>query len=341
MAITAFPFDNQDTTEDQYSRLFRELQDSGVVGAPNTTDCKVTADSSGMRVFIQPGAAYLRGVMGISDAIETRNLQPASSATRIDRVVWRMDPAANSATINVIQGTPGGSIPALTRSASGVWEEPLARITVNPGDTTISASAVADDRRFTGGRVRAWSNQLRPDAPRMSDLGYNASTGRWEFWDGSTWGNPAFLPAPPLPMVEKVDADASPITSASWANVPAMPLLTLSLPMPALVQVEYSAWLALNSGAIGDLRAGVSHNGAQPQDLFGGTWGDVLFASAPADGGSSRQHSMTSSAVLPAGDHTFRIRAYRSGSRSCTLSYQRLRVRAMRWEDPRFLVMPR
>ncbi|MEU7570337.1 hypothetical protein [Micromonospora sp. NPDC049240] len=341
MAITAFPFDNQDTTEDQYSKLFRELQDSGVVGSATGTDCKVTADGSGMRVFIQPGSTYLRGVMGISDAVETRTIQPASAAIRVDRVVWRMDPAANTATIAVIQGSPGGGVPALTRTSSGVWEEPLGRITINPGDTSVSLTAVTDDRRFIGGRVRAWSSTLRPDTPRASDLGYNLSTGKWEFWDGSAWGNPAFLAAPPLPMVEKVDPDTTSITATSWSNVSSMPLLTLTLPMPALVQVEYSAWMAINAGASGDLRAGVSHNGAAPQDLFGGTWGDVLFLSAPADGGFSQQHSMASTMVLPAGDHTFRPRAYRSGSRGSTLSYQRLRVRALRWEDPRFLVMPR
>ncbi|MFY1688185.1 hypothetical protein [Plantactinospora sp. WMMB782] len=189
MAFISFPFDNADTTEGQYSRLFRELQDTGVVDAVTGAGFRVWADASGMLAKVDPGSAILRGHMVSSDAVETRAIGAASASERIDRIVLRLDPAANGISIEVLQGTPGDGPPALTQTDVGVYEFALARITVSPGVSNIAADKVTGERQFVGSRVRAWTTATRPASPRVSQLGLNVTTGDWEYWTGSAWAN--------------------------------------------------------------------------------------------------------------------------------------------------------
>jgi hypothetical protein len=63
MAELSWPFENQDTTETEYSRLFTRIQNNGVAGSSTTNDLKVFADSTGMQVKVPAGLAIVRGHM--------------------------------------------------------------------------------------------------------------------------------------------------------------------------------------------------------------------------------------------------------------------------------------
>lgn len=204
MAITSFPFDNQDTTETEFSRLFRELQDSGVADSLGGLAFAVSGDSSGMNVKVQPGFAILRGFAVSSTAVEVLTIQPSATSARTDRVVLRLDPALNSIVLDVKAGTPGSSAPALTQTDTGVYELSLATVLVGANVATISPANVTDTRAYTGARVRVWTTSTRPTAPRMATFGYNSTTRAWEYWTGSGWA-------------------AMTLTSIAWGSVTGKP----------------------------------------------------------------------------------------------------------------------
>lgn len=189
MTISAFPFETQDTTETQFSQLFRELQDSGVADSADGTGLKVTA-GTGLQINIAIGTGILRGFLVDSDAIEPRTVTGPSASSRKDRVIARLDPTANTITFVVVAGTSGSSVPpALVQTSTGIFEISLAVITVNPGDSSFTSGAILDTRQFIGSRVGAWTTALRPAAPRLSRLGLNLDTGTFEFWTGTTWAD--------------------------------------------------------------------------------------------------------------------------------------------------------
>lgn len=188
MTITSYPFDNQTTTETQYSNLFRELQDSGVADSPTGTGFKVGV-GSGLTVNVQAGFAVVRGHAINSTAIEPVTVGAAAASERIDRIILRLDPTANAITITVKAGTPGAGVPALTQTDTGIFELSLALVSVKPGASNILAADILDERAFMGTRNRAWATATRPASPRTGQLGYNTSTQVWEFWNGAAWAN--------------------------------------------------------------------------------------------------------------------------------------------------------
>ncbi|MCS0601092.1 tail fiber domain-containing protein [Streptomyces sp. LP11] len=189
MAITSYPFDDQSVSEGQFSYLFRELQSTGVADQVGGAGFRVVGDSSGMQVKANPGFALVRGFAVQSTDVEILPIDAASTSVRIDRVVLRLDPAANTITLAVVKGSPGGDAPALTQSDTGVYEFPLAQVKVAIGAATITATAVTDERRFTGNTVGGWTTATRPENPRIGRLGLNTSTGAWEYWTGSAWAD--------------------------------------------------------------------------------------------------------------------------------------------------------
>ncbi|MGW2541547.1 tail fiber domain-containing protein [Kitasatospora sp. NPDC001574] len=187
MAITSYPFDGQAASESQFSYLFRELQDSGVAASADSTALRVTADSTGMTVKVAPGFALVRGHAIQSTAVESLTIPAADALSRIDRIVLRLDPAANSIVIAVVKGTPGSGTPALTQTDTGIFEAPLATVAVFASSATIAAAQVTDARQFTGTNLGAWTALTRPASPRLGALGLNRTSGTWEFWNGSAW----------------------------------------------------------------------------------------------------------------------------------------------------------
>lgn len=187
MAQSSFPFQSVDTTETQYSQLFRLLtpRGHGINGVPGDTTLKASANSSGMNVTVTAGQAIVRGHMYISTATETLTIQASESNPRIDTIVLTLDPVANSIVLAVVKGTAAVSpvAPTLTQTDSANYQFPLANVAVSASATTISAGNVTDRREFL---YDAWTTATRP-TPRLGLLGVNTTTNQVEWYNGTAW----------------------------------------------------------------------------------------------------------------------------------------------------------
>ncbi|MEU8835205.1 tail fiber domain-containing protein [Streptomyces sp900116325] len=222
MAITSYPFDSQAVTETDYSRLFREFQSTGVADGVGGTSLYAYADGTGMTVKVNSGFAIVRGHAIYSTATEVLTIAASGTASRVDRVVLKLDPAANSITLAVKTGAAGSTPPALTQTDTGIYEMTLARVTVGANVTSISAASVQGERKFIGNTVGGWTTDTRPDSPRVGRLGFNQSTSAWEFWNGTAWSDMA-------PTVSWSSLTGKPSTFApathshDWADINAKP----------------------------------------------------------------------------------------------------------------------
>ncbi|QMP84570.1 tail protein [Streptomyces phage Endor2] len=225
MAQTSYPFDAQSVNESQYSAYFRELQDNGVIGSSDTSTLKVTSAGTNMTLSVAIGAAIVRGHFYNNDAIASLTIAAADTAARTDRVVLRLDPAANSIVLAVIKGTAGGGTPALTQTDTGIYELCLANVAVGASVTSISAASVTDQRRWVGSRIGSWSTALRPTTPRVGRLGFNTDTLAWEFWNGTAWT--ALAPTVDWNTIQGKPATFPPSThthpAPAWADVTGKP----------------------------------------------------------------------------------------------------------------------
>ena len=157
MAQTAWPFENIDTSETQFSQWARNIGEGVVTG--HGLELEPYGDGSGMVVKVKSGQALVRGhyydnSAEVSVTIATADL----SNPRIDSVVLRLDPTANTCVLAVLTGTPdpSPSAPALTQTDSGVYELHIADVAVAAAATVIQAGDVTDQRlMFT-----AWSADL-------------------------------------------------------------------------------------------------------------------------------------------------------------------------------------
>lgn len=195
MTQTSYPFDNQEVSETQYSELFRNLQDTGVIG---NSALEVTADSSGLNIKVASGQAFVRGHFYESTTTERLTVATGEAAARIDTCVLRLDPGRNLIELALVKGTASvaPTPPALDQTSSGVYELPLADVAVPANAVTIPASAIASRRTFASSRVGRWTTAERPKSPALGRMGFNESTGTWEFYNGSDWAGLASWSAP-------------------------------------------------------------------------------------------------------------------------------------------------
>lgn len=153
MAELSYP--NPAVTQLQHERLMGVAAPSGVFGHP-ADQAVVYAPNSGTReVRIRTNRrAIVQGYGWENDAAEVvKNLAANSSgAARVDLVVLRLNRATWTVTLQVVQGTPGSGAPAVTTgtSSSGVWELPLAEVTVASGATTLAADKVTNRAWYIG-----------------------------------------------------------------------------------------------------------------------------------------------------------------------------------------------
>lgn len=206
MAQSSFPFQAVDTTETQFSQWARHIITngrSGVNGTPAGTELQVTANSSGMQVFVAAGQAMVRGHYYVSTASETLAIGASNSNPRIDSVVLKLDPSANSVVLQVVAGTPAVSpvAPTLTQTDSAVFQFKLADVRVDASVTTIDAGKVTDTREF----IRdVWTTLTRPTGA-AGIVGLNTTTGKMEYHNGTGWTD----------VASAIDADK--ITSGTLA----------------------------------------------------------------------------------------------------------------------------
>lgn len=187
MAQSSFPFENVDTTETQFSQMFRTLN-AGVNGTPAGTELKVSA-GTGLQVSVALGQAMVRGHYYISTATELLTIGTANpSNPRIDTVVLRLDPVANSIVLAVVAGTAAASpvAPTLTQTDAGVFEFPLANVAVAAGAGTVGT--ITDRRVFMGKRLQSVGTSAARDivfpAPVQGDMVWRDDLGVLETYYG-------------------------------------------------------------------------------------------------------------------------------------------------------------
>jgi hypothetical protein len=191
MAEQSFPFENVDTTEDEFSQWASNFQDTGVQGSPTGTELKVTAEGSELIVNVALGQAFLRGHYYISTDTVALTVPGPGVDTRIDYVVIELDPAANTIVAKLVSGTAVSEnpvAPTLTQSATGVYQLPVALITIPNSTLAITNEMLTDVRVFMANRVGIWTTATRPAVPTdYQTLGYNTTTGSHEVWNGTDW----------------------------------------------------------------------------------------------------------------------------------------------------------
>ena len=182
MTQASFPFEGIDTTETQFSKWARHFN-SGVDDVPTGTALEVSA-GTGLAVDVEAGEAMVRGHYYTSDATESLALATADATNdRIDTVVLRLDPTANSIVLAVKTGTPAGSptAPALVQTDAGIFEQPLADVLV-PATAGVP-STITDRREFMGTRLGSWATVGRPDPAGRVLFGFNTTTGEVEYYN--------------------------------------------------------------------------------------------------------------------------------------------------------------
>jgi hypothetical protein len=160
MAITYGPFASGAGAsvgqDDYFDYLGPMLQGDGVNSSSfSGANLQVYGNSSGLQVLVRPGSALIRGSFYRNTTGDTvLTIQNNSSgSTRIDRVVLTHNRTSALITPTVITGTPGGGAPAYTQTAGGVWQIPLAQVTVASGAAGINPGDVNDERQYLPLRV--------------------------------------------------------------------------------------------------------------------------------------------------------------------------------------------
>lgn len=192
MAETSWPSPNHNSrnvTDQEYEDLSAFFSNDGVWGNPGSGP--VVTAGVGLTVVISASkAASLRGHQWDSGTTDftlavTEN---TSSSVRKDWVVLRLDRSTWDVNAAVKAGTPGAGLPDLERSVSapGVWEMPLAQVTVPPGATSVT---VQRHELYIGLRNRPITSDTRPPVPSRGEIDFETDTGKWVGWDGSSWNN--------------------------------------------------------------------------------------------------------------------------------------------------------
>jgi hypothetical protein len=185
MAQTSWPFESTDTSETEYSLLFRNVGE-GVI-PDRGLEIEPYADSTGMTAKVKTGSALVRGHYYNSTAETSLTIAAAhASLARIDRVILRLDPSANSIILAVLEGVPDASPApaALTQTEGDVYEFPVALVAVGAGVTTIAPGNITDQRVILASTatlqadITAIESDLATKAPLLATFVTDATTAR-------------------------------------------------------------------------------------------------------------------------------------------------------------------
>ena len=191
MAEQSFPFENIDTTEAQFSEWATNFQETGVQGSPTGTELGITVTGSDLNLTVAAGQAFIRGHYYINTSDLVLAVTSAGTNTRIDIVVVELDPEANTIVTKLVQGeavSVDPVAPTLTQSATGIYQLPIATLTIPTSTVVITSGMLTDTRTFMGNRVGIWTTATRPANPTAyQTLGYNTTIEAHESWNGTAW----------------------------------------------------------------------------------------------------------------------------------------------------------
>jgi hypothetical protein len=191
MAEQSFPFENIDTTESQFSEWATNFQETGVQGSPTGTELGITVTGSDLNLTVAAGQAFIRGHYYINTSDLVLAVTSAGVNTRIDIVVVELDPEANTIVTKIVSGEAVSAdpvAPTLTQSATGIYQLPIATLTIPASTVAITAGMLVDTRTFMGNRIGIWTTATRPTNPTAyQTLGYNTTIESHESWNGTAW----------------------------------------------------------------------------------------------------------------------------------------------------------
>jgi hypothetical protein len=140
-------------------------------------------------IAVNTGAALVNGRYYKNTASVNINVSTPSSATRIDRVVLRVNYSAETITLQLLAGSEGGAAPALTQIDGTTWEISLAQVSI----TTGGVITLTNERKwckvrgaFLKGHIMPFSGTFSGHYPVDPDLG-TADTD-WHLCNGDTEG---------------------------------------------------------------------------------------------------------------------------------------------------------
>lgn len=141
--------DEREYTADEFAEYFRQFIRNGIFSGGE--NLKVETNEQDMKVFINPGYAWIEGYLYKIDTeplvMEHKIADP--SLNRIDRIVIRLDKTLENRYVKafILEGTPAATpeAPELTRN-NNVYEISLAQVEVIAGKSFIEAYQVTDER---------------------------------------------------------------------------------------------------------------------------------------------------------------------------------------------------
>lgn len=145
-------FDNQTITEAQLAEFFHKImaKDGVLANLGDSMLAVIQATPAAMSVVVGTGDAWIQGAWYQNSAAKTLTVTTAhASLSRIDRVVLRLDWAANTIGVVMLDGTAGSGIPTPLTQNSSTWEISLAKVTVAGGATSILTANITDERYTT------------------------------------------------------------------------------------------------------------------------------------------------------------------------------------------------
>lgn len=132
-----------------YFRLWRD----GYI--PNVLEQgSVFSNGAGMQVTVRSGVHLVRGVLYDQPGHVNLPIDPPDSQPRIDTVVVEVMRPGSGVFVEgrtrlvVKKGVPAETpvAPSLTQTSGGIWEHPLANVTVDPAVSSIASNKVTDRR---------------------------------------------------------------------------------------------------------------------------------------------------------------------------------------------------
>lgn len=144
------------TTDAEYSAMFKQWIEDGVIRTPSGSELRAYANSSGLQVMVPGGSAFVRGHLYNSTDLLTFSILGGGSQPRIDSVVLKLEyGSVNRISMQIKQGTPGATPQpaALIQTDTGVYELLLATVYVPANAATITAANVTDARVYSGTRA--------------------------------------------------------------------------------------------------------------------------------------------------------------------------------------------
>lgn len=245
-------------TDAQYEQLASPQYVDGLIGNPADT-AAISADGATRQVTVRSGLlAQLRGHGWASGTTATVLSIAAngSASSRTDLVVLGLNRSTWDITAYVKTGTPGSGAPTLQLDAgsTGIYEMPLAEVTVPAGATAIA---------ITGVKARAWYARppgsasggidTRPPNPTPGALLWESGT--TYVWNGSAWERISNLPAPAVTRQitdlsgDDINGDNTwrDFASAVWAPC------SLVVPLSGRIKITVSGWVEHRSSTLATL----------------------------------------------------------------------------------------